>query len=139
MELVSIPFIFLLCPNCYYYCQFPLFIKFRYLVIYIFSYKIGMPDTFTCQLNCCFESSAWFCFNCRNPCLFWCQGIFNVPVLNSSCEKVKPFKYSYSDFLLTHENYIYKEIKNWLKVGNSCCYSVQDTFVFSTSLWEFEN
>ena len=49
---------------------------------------------------------------------------------NSSIERVEEFKYLATT--LTNKNYIQEEIKNRLKVGNACYYSVQN--LFSSSL-----
>ena len=49
---------------------------------------------------------------------------------NSSIERVEEFKYL--ETMLTNENSIQEEIKSRLKLGNACCYSVQN--LLSSSL-----
>ena len=53
-----------------------------------------------------------------------------MKVDNSSIERVEEFKYLGKT--LTNQNYIQEEIKNRLKLGNACYYSVQN--VLSSSL-----
>ena len=52
----------------------------------------------------------------------------HIKIGSNSYEKVKTFKYLGS--LLKNQNSIQEEIKCILKAGNSCYYSVQNTFVF---------
>ena len=59
------------------------------------------------------------------------QGIManeHMRIGSRSYAKVKTFNYLSS--LLTNQNYIHKEIKCRLKVGNSCYYSVQTHLFF---------
>ena len=49
---------------------------------------------------------------------------------NSSIERVEEFKYL--ETTLTNKNSIQEEIKNRLKLGNACYYSLQN--IFSSSL-----
>ena len=55
-----------------------------------------------------------------------------IRIVSNSYEKVKSLKYLGS--LVTNQNYIQGEIKCRLNAGNSCYFSVQNTFVSSTSL-----
>ena len=48
----------------------------------------------------------------------------SVKIDNSSIERVEDFKYLGTT--LTDKNYIQEEIKNRLKLGNACYYSVQN-------------
>ena len=55
---------------------------------------------------------------------------YSMKIDNSSIERVEEFKYLGTN--LTNNNSIQKEIKNRLKLGNACYYSVQN--LFSSSL-----
>ena len=50
--------------------------------------------------------------------------IHSMKMDNSPIERVKKFKYLGTT--LTNENCVQEEIKNRLKLGNVCCYSVQN-------------
>jgi hypothetical protein len=50
----------------------------------------------------------------------------SMKIDNSSFERVEEFKYTYLGTTLTNTNYIQEEIKNILKLGNACYYSVQN-------------
>jgi len=55
--------------------------------------------------------------------------IYIMKTDNSSIERVEEFKYFVTT--LTDQNCIQEEIKSRLKLGNACCYSVQNVLCYS--------
>jgi len=54
---------------------------------------------------------------------------YSIKTDNSSIESVEEFKYLGTN--LTNQNYVHKEIKSRLKLGNACYYSMQSLLSFS--------
>jgi len=61
---------------------------------------------------------------------------YSMKIGNSSIERVEGFKYLGTT--LTNKNSIQEEIKNRLKSGNTCYYSVQDLFVFQFAIQKIQ-